>query len=714
MDTIALSIYQNIYQNKSDQTIALDLFLEAIRAGKWQDKVLQVRVIKDYDERKKAKEKMPYVTISGYFGKERKAAEITNHTGFLAIDIDNIAGELEGIKNMLSSDPYVYSCFTSVSGTGLCVLFKIDPERHTDAFNGIADYLIKKYQIVVDPSGKDVSRPRYVSYDPYLFINTGAVIFKKYLPKEKKRKITSTIFVKTEFDEIVNKMAANNISAVEDYRDWLAIGFGLADHFGEAGRQYFHSLSSCSSKYEVSMCDRQFTHCLRQHGNTGKITIATIYWFAKQAGINIYGEQTKKIAAATSTGKAAGLDAKTIAKNLKQFEGIDNAEDIINQAFAANNSFTQGESIVENIRMWLRHNYEIKRNIITRRLEINGQELEEVDINTMFLDAKILFNDLDKGLFTTILFSRNTPDYNPVKELIESIEWDNDPRLDLLGACINSETGTTDWRCIMARKWYIGIITAIYGGVNELNFILVGGKNTGKTEFFKRLLPPELYTYFAGSQLNRGKDDEILMCEKIIILNDEYGGKNKMDERNEKRLMASDTFSLRVPYGKGNETIRRIASLCGTCNETNPLDDATGNRRIIVIEAVGKFNYKLYNSLDKYQLLAEALQAYRAGERPILTDDEIITLEDNTDSKYSKVSFEAEMIAHYFLPPEKTNPWDFMTATKIKIYLETHTKEKININKLGGQLKKMGYNRRRDGAVWGYDICVISAVVTAN
>ena len=77
----------------------------------------------------------------------------------------------EGIKTMLSADPYVYACFTSVSGTGLCVLFKIDPDRHLDAFNAIADYLIKKYQIIIDPSGKDVSRPRYVSWDPYIHIN---------------------------------------------------------------------------------------------------------------------------------------------------------------------------------------------------------------------------------------------------------------------------------------------------------------------------------------------------------------------------------------------------------------------------------------------------------------------------------------------------------------------------------------------------------------
>ena len=709
INTTSISIYKNIRENKSTDTIPLDIFLEFIRTGRWQDQVLKIRCIKDYTERKLAKEKMPYVTLSGFFSKERKASEISNHSGFIGMDIDNIANELEGIRQLLSSDPYVYAVFTSVSGTGLCVIFKIDPERHLDAFNGIADYLIKKYQIVIDPSGKDVSRPRYVSFDPYLFTNQNAAIFKKYLPKEKKRKITSSIFVKTEFDEVVKKMVDQNVSCVDDYRDWLAVGFGLADHFGESGREYYHALSSVSTKYERSMCDKQFTHCLRHQSNTGKITIATIYWFAKQAGINIYGEVTKKIAAATSTGKAAGLDAKTIAKNLKQFEGIDESEDIIQQAFAASNSFTESESIVENVRMWIRHNHNIKRNLVTRQLERDGVTLDEVDINTMFLDCKIIFQDLDHSLFTRILFSRNTADYNPVKDLIESSEWDGVLRLDQLGASINSNTGTLDWRCKMVRKWYIGIIYSIYGGTNELNLILVGGKNTGKTEFFKRLLPAELKQYFAISQLNKGKDDEILMCEKILILNDEYGGKNKMDERNEKRLMATDYFSLRVPYGKGNETIRRIATLCGSCNERDVLDDPTGNRRIIVIEAAGKFDYHLYNSLDKYQLLAEALHYYKNGELPVLTDEDIIQLEELTDGEYSKVSIEAELIQQYYLSPDKCQPWDFLTSTQIKTYLENFTRTNLNINRIGAQLRKLGYERIKQDRKYGYNIAQIPA-----
>ena len=698
----AISIYKNVKQTETTDTILLTEFLEAIQAGKWQDKVLKIRTITDKDLRRAEKINLPNVTVSGIFGK-RVDNDCKHHSGFIAIDLDDLGNEVEGNRELLKHDPYVYSCFTSVSGTGLCLLFKIDPEKHREAFEGIADYLIKKYQLIVDPTGINPSRTRFVSYDPDLFINDKPLTFKKYLPKPKARKITATVFVQSEFDEVINKMVQANVSCVEDYRDWRDIAFGLADQFGEAGRQYFHSLSSCSSKYEQSMCDRQYSHAIARNGKqTNKITIATIYWFAKQAGINTYSEKTNKITAATAAGKKAGLDAKVIAMNLAKYEGITDADSVIQQAFESNAE--SNECLVNNIRMWLRHNHDLKRNSITRKIERAGIDLDDTAINSMFLDANVIYPKLSFEIFVRVIFSTNTPDYNPIKNYIESVDWDGHCRIEQLAKSITSNTGTDTWREKMVTKWLVGIIHAAYGGKNELNFIFVGAKNTGKTEWFRRLLPDHLQKYFAESQLNRGKDDEILMCEKLIIFNDEYGGKNRNDERNEKRLMASSEFSLREPYGKANVTLKRLATLCGTCNERDVLDDPTGNRRIIIIEAHGRFDYELYNSIDKQQLLAEARSLWMDGERPVLDDQDIIELEKTTDGEYSKVSFEEEMIQQWFLPPAKTNPWDFMTTTQIKIYLENHTKEKININRLGSRLKKLGYNRRAEGTKYGYDI----------
>lgn len=472
-----ISIYKNIQDSKSQEKIPLDFFLEKIRNGYWQDLVLPIRTILDEDKRRQCKSKVPYVTISGIFGDVRNRDNLKIHSGFISMDIDKLGHEVNGTMQLLKQDPYCYSAFTSISGTGVCALFKVEPEKHLEAFIGIADYLLKKYQIIIDPSGKDTSRPRFVSYDPELFINENCLLFKKYLPKEKKRKITSAIFVKTEFDEVINKMASANVNCVEDYRDWLAISFGLADQFGEAGRWYFHKLSSCSSKYETSMCDRQYTHALKREGRGGsKITIATIYWFAKQAGININSGRTKKIASITSSQKKAGLDAEKIIENLKKFENIEDADDIVKQAFVVNDNFSKDENIIENVLSWLKCNFNLKRNIITRKIENDGIVFEEIDFNTIFLEAKKMFEDLTFDLFMKIIMSRNIAQYNPLKDFFGNNKWDGNKRLPQLAETINSNTGTKEWREKMISKWMVGIIENIYGATSELNFILVGKK----------------------------------------------------------------------------------------------------------------------------------------------------------------------------------------------------------------------------------------------
>jgi predicted P-loop ATPase len=174
-----------------------------------------------------------------------------------------------------------------------------------------------------------------------------------------------------------------------------------------------------------------------------------------------------------------------------------------------------------------------------------------------------------------------------------------------------------------------------------------------------------------------------------------------MDERTEKMLMASHQFDLRVPYGHGNETVIRIAALAGTCNGLDVLDDPWGNRRIIVIEAAGKFDFSLYNSLDKSQLIAEAYAAFKGGEMPELVDEDILKLEKYTDGQYSKASVEGELIDKYFYGPECATDDHFMTATEIKLHLETFTKANLNINKIGAQLKKKEYIRVKK-KVYGY------------
>ena len=130
---------------------------------------------------------------------------------------------------------------------------------------------------------------------------------------------------------------------------------------------------------------------------------------------------------------------------------------------------------------------------------------------------------------------------------------------------------------------------------------LTGGQNTGKTEWFRRLLPPKIKKYYAESKLDSGKDDELLMCQKLIVMDDEMGGKSKQDEKRFKELTSKQVFSLRAPYARANEDFNRLALLCGTSNDPQIVNDPTGNTRILPIE-VDFINHSEYNEIDKEEL----------------------------------------------------------------------------------------------------------------
>src|SRR5690606_8018810 len=110
--------------------------------------------------------------------------------------------------------------------------------------------------------------------------------------------------------------------------------------------------------------------------------------------------------------------------------------------------------------------------------------------------------------------------------------------------------------------------------------------------------------YYAESNLDEGKDSEILMCKKLIIVDDEFGGKSKKDATKLKRLSSQQTFSIRAPYGRITEDLNRLAVLGGTSNDSEVINDPTGHRRIIPIILLS-FDIEKYKSIDKTKLFIE-------------------------------------------------------------------------------------------------------------
>lgn len=718
-----ISIYDNIRDTKSATFTQVDLLLIGIKEGKWQDDVLPIRTVPSRlpptatkDEIKKAraelKKKLPNVTISGYFANGRLDGKITQHSNLLALDFDNL-DDPEGFKDTIAQDRHTYAAFISVSGTGVCALWKIDGAKHRLAFSSIQEYLRTSGYPSADPSGVNESRARFVSYDPGLYWNEEAVKFTSYTKPKEIKVVPKVIYAENDFQHIIRTIHERNVCLADTYYEWLRMGFALAHKFGESGRDTFHEISSHSSKYSEAECDKQYDQCLKGAAREG-VTIGTFYHYIKQAGIPFYSDETKLIASTAASLKKSGLGKEAIIKNLEQHSGISPitsapiVAQVVDQGIEIDGSFS--DSKIPEIEMWLKAQYALRCNLLTGYVENNNRPLEEKELNTIFLDAKKVFNkEAPTAIMKELIHSTFVPTYSPLLEFFAENQFNipEDPAQVVAELWATVSTDAPEYLAEFGTKWLVSLIAAAHGQHSPLMLILTGEQGTGKTEFFRRLLPPALSQYYAESKLNSGKDDHILMTQRWLILDDEISGKSKKEEDQMKSLLSAQEFSLRKPYGSGNVTLRRLAVLAGTSNKEQVLADPTGNRRFIPARFIS-CNFKAYNSINKTHLIMAAYALYKQGYKWEVSREDAARLNAATQH-FEQNSMEQELILRHYSPGEG-NFGEWMTVTDIKVHLDASSGQKLRMVQIGQEMDRLGFINRRASLVPGISSTVYLVV----
>ena len=84
---------------------------------------------------------------------------------------------------------------------------------------------------------------------------------------------------------VTHELIRIGANIAEDYRDYVRLGFALANGLGSRGRDLYHMLCAHSTKYRMSDCELKWQECLRKAD--GRTSIATFYHMARQAGADI-------------------------------------------------------------------------------------------------------------------------------------------------------------------------------------------------------------------------------------------------------------------------------------------------------------------------------------------------------------------------------------------------------------------------------------------
>jgi len=680
-------------------------YIQDIKDGIFYTEVMAYRKAKTEE----TKRRLTAVTPSGKFKKQGKDG-LETHSGILCIDID--AKDNDGVDVLaIREDEFLYALHKSTGGEGYAAYYRIEPDRHLEAFYALEKRLADKFHIIVDPACKDVSRLRFVSFDPEAFIASKNVqVFKSYLPKVKAAPVPK-FYPHGEHDveHILQQLEAKRIDLTDSYADWVKIGFAIAAKYHEPGADLFHRVSAISPKYNPEACDRKYKQLCQSKQN--QVSFASFMWLAKNAGVEIQTKQTKHIVSTAKSHRmrvgtnggpkdinAATETAVRILREIDQIN-VDQLEEIVANTMALDTTELKSadteDTPLKQIKAYLR-SFDLKRNEVTRCIELKGEPITDVDINDLYTDCLEQFGrkEVTMQLINSIIDSSHTPTYNPFMQFFAK----NAHRTPT--GCIKALTDTIvatnvehAFMQLCIYKWLCSVVASMHGEYSLSILVLCGDQGIGKTNFFRNLLPTELRSYYGESKLDAGKDDEILMCKKIILCDDEFGGKSKQEAKKLKELSSKQTFSIRKPYGRVHEELTRYAVLCGTSNDEEVINDLTGNRRILPI-VVGHIDWDAYGAIDKTDLFIEAYHAYKTqgADAWQLSKAEITMLNEKTMNNVQP-AVEKELLFNYFEMPNEKNKGigaEWLTNSEIKNILESYTEQKINPNKLGAVLKSIG------------------------
>ncbi|WP_091608819.1 VapE domain-containing protein [Maribacter dokdonensis] len=253
----------------------------------------------------------------------------------------------------------------------------------------------------------------------------------------------------------------------------------------------------------------------------------------------------------------------------------------------------------------------------------------------------------------------------------------------------------SDYLEVFLTRWLLSIISAMNGTYSLLVLVLCGGQRSGKTKFFRGLLPLELRPFYAESKLDKEKDDGIQMTQKLILMDDEFSGKSKKEAAKFKEVSSRDIFSVRKPYGKTFEDLKRYAVLCATTNEAEILNDPTGNRRLIPVN-IKSIDQERYAAIDKTALFMELYRKWKEiGDGWMLTGDDVEFLNQATKENES-VDIDTEFILKLYKPSTATEPKSkFVQVSDILMTIEAVFNHKTYPNRIGMLLNAAGFKKER-------------------
>lgn len=295
--------------------------------------------------------------------------------------------------------------------------------------------------------------------------------------------------------------------------------------------------------------------------------------------------------------------------------------------------------------------------------------------------------------------------HHPVRERLEAIRWDGQPRLD---TWLFSYFGATaedadDEKAVEAKRryirkvgraWMISAVARAYrpGCKVDHALILEGVQRAGKSTAAATLALDQ--ALFADQIADLGtKDSAQDLCGKWIVEIAELDAMKRSEVEKVKAFLSRYVDHYRPSYGIRSVDRPRQCVFIGSTNSAAYLRDETGNRRFWPVK-VGKIDNDALRR-DVAQLWAEAVVAYRAGEQWWLDEETEQAAAEEQDERRIVDPWEDRILAYCEGKESVTIPVILSHA----IDMEVHRQDPAAMSRAVRVLTAAGWKhvRRRNG-----------------
>lgn len=363
-------------------------------------------------------------------------------------------------------------------------------------------------------------------------------------------------------------------------------------------------------------------------------------------------------------------------------------------------------------KQYLMEKFEIRKNVISHELEYrnrNKGEFITLNEHTIYVNMQIDNVNINFANLIALFKSDMVEEFNPFIDYFEHLpKWNMEvDYIQKLAAYVIVNDNDRQRFDIQFRKWIVRTIKCalIDGYFNKQAFILVQEKqNSGKSTFCRFMCPPKLSNYIAEN-ISVDKDSRILLTSNFLINLDELSTLSKVEINALKSMFSKDKINDRLPYERKNSIIPRRASIIGSTNQSEFLNDESGSVRWLCFEISG-INWKYKTEIDIDLVYSQAYYLFQNGFKAELTQTEIAA-NDEINKSFQILTSERELIHKYLISVEKGDEYAiFMTATDIMVYLHQVSNDSIKLfpSNIGKALKQLNFTRSKNGIekIFGY------------